>query len=231
MKRKTKLKFLTDFVKRFIKRLLSKYRKVVIISYSDPERSKALDLINEIKAKTEMELLDNEAYQIYMAVKRTGKVCGDLAEVGVYKGGSARLICEAKGNKALHLFDTFEGIPVVHEIDSPHFRCGMWAGSLEEVGSSLRAYKDVYFYKGIFPNTTGPVKDKKFSFVHMDVDTHKSTLDCLEFFYSRINPGGVIISHDYIYFAGVKKAFDEFFKDKPEPIIELSGSQCLIAKI
>ena len=34
-----------------------------------------------------------------------------MAEVGVYQGVSAKLICEAKGDKELHLFDTFEGLP------------------------------------------------------------------------------------------------------------------------
>ena len=42
-----------------------------------------------------------------MAVKATRKLSGDIAEVGVYRGGSAMIICEAKGNKKLHLFDTF----------------------------------------------------------------------------------------------------------------------------
>jgi hypothetical protein len=28
-----------------------------------------------------------------------------------------------------------------------------------------------------------------------------------------------------------KEAFDEYFKDKPEPIIEMSGTQCLIVKL
>jgi len=35
----------------------------------------------------------NEAYQIFMAVKNTRKIKGDIAEVGVYRGGSARIIC------------------------------------------------------------------------------------------------------------------------------------------
>ena len=39
----------------------------------------------------------------------TKKIDGDIAEVGTYRGGSAKLICEAKGEKKLHLFDTFEG--------------------------------------------------------------------------------------------------------------------------
>ena len=27
------------------------------------------------------------------------------------------------------------------------------------------------------------------------------------------------------------ESFDDFFEDKPEPIIEMSGSQCLIVKL
>lgn len=39
------------------------------------------------------------------------------------------------------------------------------------------------------------------------------------------------MSHDYISIPAVRKAFDDYFKDKPEPIIEMSGSQCLIVKL
>jgi hypothetical protein len=30
---------------------------------------------------------------------------------------------------------------------------------------------------------------------------------------------------------GVKMAFDEFFKDKPEPVLELWDTQCAIVKM
>ena len=73
--------------------------------------------LKKIRAETELLLEDIEAYYIYMAVKRTQKVPGDIAEVGVYKGGSAKMICSAKGDKHLHLFDTFEGLPKVEDID------------------------------------------------------------------------------------------------------------------
>jgi len=39
------------------------------------------------------------------------------------------------------------------------------------------------------------------------------------------------MSHDYVPSDGVRKAFDEFFADKPEPLIEMSGSQVLMVKI
>ncbi len=204
----------------------------VIVYYNDPERLKVFDLIKNIRKETEMAVKDNEAYQIFMAVKRTQKIDGDIAEVGIYKGGSSRLICEAKEDKTLHLFDTFEGLPDISKADNPNQFCkGRYLGTINEVKETLSKYKDLNFYKGIFPTTSKPVEDKKFSFVHLDLDLYKSTLDSIEFFYPRMSKGGIIISHDYITAQGVRKAFDDFFKDKPEPIIEMSGSQCLIVKL
>jgi hypothetical protein len=171
----------------------------------------------------------DQAEKIYLAVIATKKVPGDIAEAGVYQGGSARLICEAKGDKPLHLFDTFEGLPEVAHIDDG-FHKGQFKESLENVKRYLVRYENVYFHKGLIPSTFDPIKDISFSFVHLDVDLYESTLNCLNFFYPRMTEGGVIISHDYPSAAGVKKAFDEFFKDKPEPIIQISGSQCLIVK-
>ena len=46
-----------------------------------------------------------------------------------------------------------------------------------------------------------------------------------------MSKGGIILSHDYVTSLGVKKAFDEFFKDKIEPVIIMNGNQCLIVKI
>ncbi len=52
--------------------------------------------------------------------------------------------------------------------------------------------------------------ERRFSFVHLDVDLYESTLAGLEYFYPRLIPGGVILSHDYSILAGVKKAFEDF---------------------
>jgi hypothetical protein len=63
------------------------------------------------------------------------------------------------------------------------------------------------------------------------VDLFESTMAALEFFYPRMNPGAILVSHDYVEFAGVRRAFDEFFEHKSEPVIELSGNQCLVVKV
>jgi hypothetical protein len=173
-----------------------------------------------------------EAYQIIELVKATGKIPGALAEVGVFRGGSARLICEAKGNRDLHLFDTWEGLPDPTEADGGSgFRSREFAASMKATSQYLSGYTGVYFYRGLFPATAGPIRGLKFSFVHLDVDLHAATASALEFFYPRMSAGGVIMSHDY-WSPGVRTAVDEFYRDKPEIIQQQpAGRHCVIVKL
>lgn len=41
----------------------------------------------------------------------------------------------------------------------------------------------------------------------------------------------MLISHDYLLAKGVKAALTEFFVNKPEPVIELTGDQCMIVRL
>ncbi len=200
--------------------------------YGDNDRKEFFSLIRSVRKETDLLLEDIEAYTIFMAVKRTKKVKGDIAEVGVYRGGSATIICAAKGERHLFLFDTFEGLPQVDSIDAvwPFYE-GKFHASFEEVRKYLARQSNVSIYKGIFPATGTAVKDRSFSMVNLDVDTFQSTKDCLEFFYPLMSPGGIILSHDYLNTPGVRKAFDDFFADKPEPVLETSASQCIVVKI
>jgi hypothetical protein len=193
-----------------------------------------LDLFIEIYHKETALLRIRDMYNLYKFVQQVKMIDGDIAEVGVYKGGSAKIICEVKGSKHLHLFDTFEGVPDVYaRIDKVKKR-EFSDTSLEDVKNYLADYDKVHFYKGYFPESTKVLVNKtiKFCFVNLDVESYKSTLDALIFFYARMNKGGIILCHDYrqISCPGVKKAFDEFFVDKAEPIVELWDNHCLMIK-
>ena len=202
-----------------------------VVNYDQPGRAKAAARIREIVTTWPKQTMGvDEAYLIRSAVLGTMKIPGDIAEVGVFRGGTAKVICEAKGARQLHLFDTFEGLPEPGKIDSA-FQKGQYACSLNDVREFLNGYDGVHFYKGYFPGTGEPVRNTHFSFVHLDVDLFESTAQALKFFYPRLAPGAVLISHDYVDFPGVRKAFDEFFHDKPEPVIEMSGNQCLVVKL
>ena len=134
-------------------------------------------------------------------------------------------------DKILTLFDTFEGLPELSNQDeSDKFHKNQYCCSIERIKNYLKQYPNVSFYQGLFPKTSGPVVDKKFSFVHLDVDLYLSTKNCLEFFYPRMNKGGVIISHDYAFSKGVKSAFQEYFEEISDPVIEIAENQCMVVK-
>jgi len=196
------------------------------------DRSSNLSTIVRSMADSGMPLNGCEAYQIIELVRATGKIPGALAEVGVFRGGSARLICEAKGNRDLHLFDTWEGLPDPTDADNGSgFRRGEFVGSMEATSKYLSGYTAVHYYRGLFPGTAGPIRDLKFSFVHLDVDLHEATASGLEFFYPRMSTGGVIMSHDY-YSPGVRAAVDEFYREKPEIVVQQpAGTHCVIVKL
>lgn len=202
-----------------------------VVSFAQPSRATAAARIREIVTSLPPQTVGvDEAYMIRSAVLATQRVPGILAEVGVFRGGTARVICEAKGERALHLFDTFEGLPSPAEIDKG-FRRGDYACSLEAVQNYLAGYQGVHFHQGLFPASGEPVRDLKFSFVHLDVDLYQSTLEALQFFYPRMSAGAILISHDYVEFRAVRRAFDEYFTEIAQPVLELTGNQCLVVKV
>ncbi len=214
-------KLCNTWIGRLINRLIITFELKVINYYHDKKVMSFLKkIINEDKPFL---LKPSELFLIYSFAQNQTYVNGDYAEVGVFKGTTAKAICEVKENKHLHLFDTFEGLPQINKIDSK-FKTKMFKSDYQRVKEKLAKYKNVHIYKGIFPEAGRPIKDKKFAFVHLDVDIYQSTKDCLEFFYDKMSKNGIIISHDY-HTQGVKKAFDDFFKNKPEKIIQLPMSQ------
>ena len=159
------------------------------------------------------------------------KVPGDAAEVGAFRGGSAKLLAWVAPQRTLHLFDTFEGLPEPCEKDSRLFRRGQYRASEAELKQYLEGC-NVRIYRGLFPATAGPTANQKFAFVHLDVDLYKSTQDSLEFFYPRMEKGGIILTHDLApRREGVYRAFQEFFGERPEPVIELTGNQAMVVKL
>lgn len=196
-------------------------RKYAYISFHSDQR-RVFDLIREVKARTGMLISDQEAFQLWTAASSAAlSIPGNFAEFGVYNGGSAKLLSEIKGEgRALHLFDSFEGLPKLGPKDDG-WEEGWFRGSREGVEMLLGKYPKIHIHQGLFPTTAEPVRDEKFAFVHLDVDIYQSTLDGLEFFYPRLSPGGLLLSHDYQPGSAVAEAFDRYFLGKNVAIVPL----------
>lgn len=143
---------------------------------------------------------------------------GNAAEVGVYWGGTGRLICQ-NANSKVFLIDTFSGLPAEHEKDN-YCKKGMFnETSIERVLRTLESCENFTIMVQEFPKgDTSKLDNLKFKIVHIDVDIYESTKNCLEYFYPRMVPGGVIVIDDYNEknCAGCKTAVDEFMHLKPD---------------
>lgn len=144
------------------------------------------------------------------------KIPGSVAEAGVYKGGCARLLATIFQDKEILLFDSFEGMKENDSDPTGLHKVGDFSDtSLESVQEFLRDKPNCKFFPGWFPDTASSLKDETFAFVHADMDYYQSTVSCIEVFWPRLNPGGIMVFDDYEWVAcpGVKKALDEYFGD------------------
>lgn len=190
-----------------------------------------VSLFNSVQHRTAIK--EDRAFMLYQFARHTRSIPGDVAQLGVWKGGSSKIIARALSgtNKNLVLFDTFEGLPVKENSFSDG-RTEFRDTSLQDVQTFLKGEK-VTFAQGFFPDTATPYKDSNFSFVYLDADLEESTKAGLDFFYPRLSVGGVIVCDDYgsHYWPGVKKSIDAFAEKEGISIIRTTGNQCILIKV
>ncbi len=155
---------------------------------------------------------------------------GSTAECGVLGGVGSAMICKTlegtyQGDERHWGFDSFEGLPEPEKIDiGPQSwqKKGSLAIAPQVALKNLDDFEFCTLVKGWIPQCFEPARDQRFRLVHIDLDLYQPTVDSLEFFYPRMEPSGVFVMDDYGHLTcpGVRQAVDEFFRDKPETVIE-----------
>jgi O-methyltransferase len=189
--------------------------------------------IRQVYKACKCELQPLEAYAILSLARAQALLEGDMAEVGMFQGGSAKLICAVKGTAPFWGFDTFEGLVDVGRDDThwgtTFFRNGAYRANEEAVRRFIGEGVDITLTKGVFPGSAGAAADRRFSFVHLDVDTYTSTLESLRFFWPRLIDRGLIVTHDS-HAAGVARAAREFVAETGARTIPVGISQLMFLK-
>jgi hypothetical protein len=173
-------------------------------------------------------LNSDRKWMVYQLLRLVANVPGDTAECGVYRGATSYLICCANresraGDKTHHLFDSFEGLSQPGLADGTHWSEGDLQCEMETVRHALSNFDRLEFHPGWIPKGFREVENRKFSFVHIDVDLTDPTLESLAFFYPRMQAGGIIACDDYGWrtCAGATHAINRFLEDKPEKMLTL----------
>jgi hypothetical protein len=169
-------------------------------------------------------------------------IAGAFVECGVWKGGSSmaaalRLLQLDCTDRALYLFDTFEGMTAPTEIDRsatsgfsatamfkyapPSSRLAAYS-HIDEVGKNMA---NTGYPQELIRLVPGPVETtlttqapEKIAVLRLDTDWYESTKHELVHLFPRLSSGGILIIDDYGDWQGARRAVDEYFAAGGLPI-------------
>jgi O-methyltransferase len=166
------------------------------------------------------------------------EIPGDVVDLGCNAGDSTvvmqRVIRELAPGKRLHAYDSFEGLPPLSDKDSSDgvYDKGDMAVGLDTFVSKFAALglELPEVHSGWFEATVPKELPDQISFALIDGDLYESTRHLLPHVYERMAPGAIgmfAVYYDDAVFRrddlagcyrspGVKRAADEFFRNKAE---------------
>lgn len=173
---------------------------------------------------------------------------GDIAECGCFRGLSSWMICETLNEEnggfdgtGFHIFDSFAGLsdPVAEDqltVETEDgerlgdmMQPGMFACSEVDVRRNLAAFFAITYHPGWLPQSLEGQPERRYRFLHIDVDLYAPTLGALDYFYPRMVSGGLIVTDDYGW-PGARKAFDQFCARHDLQLEVLAGNQAVLRK-
>ena len=145
---------------------------------------------------------------------------GDIVECGVWKGGMIASIAKILGNnRHYYLFDSFEGLPLVKDIDGKAayewqknntFNNCIISEDFAQQAMKKSRINNYKIIKGYFENTLKDTEIKEVALLRLDADWYDSTMICLKELFPKVTNNGLIIIDDYYHWDGCSKAVHDF---------------------
>jgi len=165
----------------------------------------------------------DQKYNLSKALSGVINVEGDVVELGCYVGESSKALRRTlnafSSTKKLYVYDSFEGLPPLHECEK---NCGWRPGTLNTTEDVItKNFEDnglvkPIICKGWFKDIPNDKLPEKICFAFLDGDFYDSIYDSLVKVYDRVSVGGIILFHDYGRpdLPGVEKAVNDFFSSR-----------------
>ena len=175
---------------------------------------------------------------------------GARAECGVYRGAAALLLAHVWRSRDpgfrgddLYLIDSFAGtsasgehdlIPV-READGSTRREAFFPVASADISAELvrgffADFPRTRICAGWIPEVFATLPERDWAFVHLDVTLYEPTRAALEYFYDRLNVGGVIVCDGSIFCPGAQKAWDEFCAVRNIAFVTLGNRESILIK-
>lgn len=166
----------------------------------------------------------------------TKGIPGDIAECGVWRGGSMMsaaltLISLGDTSRNIYLYDTYEGMPpptdddksyagmlAADELKAEPKGTGIWCyASLEDVKANLLStgYPEdrIHVIKGKVEDTIPARMPGPLALLRLDTDWYESTKHELTHLFPLLHERGILMIDDYGHWQRARNAVDEYFAE------------------
>lgn len=162
----------------------------------------------------------------------------NLVECGVCDGLTAYFAMSAvKGKHPFKsfLYDAWEGMKHEYLLASESDAAGSYAFlAMDNTKKNLAVFQqEAVFIRGYIPDSFATAGNPaEIVWLHIDLNSSLPTTAALEFFYNKVQPGGIILFDDYAWhsFVDTKLAVDKFFADKTGMLLPLPTGQAMFFK-
>lgn len=182
---------------------------------------KYLQIIDDI-IREDITLVSKDRFECILHLKnKINLLEGDVVECGVYKGGMSIFLSHLFQEKIMWVVDSFQGCqPLKNAVYSyekdERWRDYKFAISINDVKRNFSRFNlndenRIKFLKGWVKNTLPTCEINKISLLRIDVDSYSATREVLQYLYSKVVSGGVIIFDDTCCYES-HDAIKDFFK-------------------
>jgi hypothetical protein len=211
-----------------------------VVSFKDIDDPYFINVFPHIKAHTITS--SNGPVPLWVLYKSIeyivrNQIPGDIAECGVWNGGSMLLAALAlvhfgDTSRKIYLYDTFAGMPRPDDVDKRwdgipalptwqnYAATGKqwgYGGTMEMVQQVMRVSNypadKLIFVEGMVEDTIPAQMAERLSLLRLDTDFYKSTYHELVHLYPTLSPGGILIVDDYGYYQGSRIATDQYIAE------------------
>lgn len=172
---------------------------------------------------------------------------GDFVECGVNAGFVSSAILEYldfdRTGRRYYLVDTFAG-PVAAQYSAAEVqdgrldraeearRAGAYVTDVERVTGNFRQWPSATVVQGAVPDVLPRIPAAEVAFLHLDLNCAYPEVAALEYFWTRMRPGAVVLFDDYTYFGHHHQgdAIDQFLKKKGARVLALPTGQGIILR-
>jgi len=177
------------------------------------------------------------AWSAHYAGSMTSSSEKTLVECGVCDGMSAHFAMRALGDTPFRtfLYDAFEGMKGEYLLDSENHSLGRYSYlSIDIPKKNLAVFADrVTYCQGFIPDSFSRHDNpQQLAWLHIDLNSSMPTTATLEYFFDRIERGGVVLFDDYAWpaFSDTKRAVDRFLRGKAGALLPLPTGQAIYFK-